>query len=423
MRPMSSNPPAPAEDPRKPNIGFREFVTMIAAMMAINALAIDVMLPALADIANSIHIQTENGRQWIITAYILAFGAAQVIYGPIADRFGRRRVILVGLVIYFVFSIVAALATSVEVFLAARVLQGVGSAASRVLAVSIVRDRFAGREMARVMSLAFMVFLAVPIIAPSIGQIIMLFAPWEWIFGILAVYSAALIVWIYLRLPETIHPEDRKPLSVSNVIHAFKVVLTNRVTLGYMLAMGLVMGGLFGFINSAEQIFVDVFQSPRLFTTIFALIAASIGIASLLNARFVGRLGMRKVSHSALCGYIAFGALHAAVAMTGHETIWTFAVLQSAVTFCFGLMSSNFGAMAMEPMSHIAGTAASVQGILTTLGGGIAGFVIGQQFNGTTVPFTVGFFMLGVGAFLMVLFAERGRLFHAQHATDSKESR
>ena len=417
---MRANPPISADDRRDPTIGFREFVTMIAALMAINALAIDVMLPALADIANSIHIQTENGRQWIVTAYILAFGAAQVIYGPIADRFGRRRVILVGLAIYFVFSIVAALATSAEVFLAARVLQGVGSAASRVLAVSIVRDRFSGREMARVMSLAFMVFLAVPIIAPSIGQIIMLFAPWEWIFGILAVYSAALIVWVYLRLPETIHPEDRKPLSATNVIHAFKVVLTNRVTLGYMLAMGLVMGGLFGFINSAEQIFVDVFEAPRLFTTIFAIIAASIGVASLLNARFVGRLGMRKVSHSALCGYIVFGGLHAVVAMTGHETIWTFAALQAAVTFCFGLMSSNFGAMAMEPMSHIAGTAASVQGILTTLGGGIAGFIIGQQFDGTTGPFTIGFFVLGIGSLVMVLIAEKGRLFHARHAADTK---
>lgn len=419
---MSTSPSISSDDHREPNIGFREFVTMIAAMMAINALAIDVMLPALADIANSIHIQTENGRQWIVTAYILAFGAAQVIYGPIADRFGRRRVILVGLAIYFVFSIIAALATSVEVFLAARVMQGVGSAASRVLAVSIVRDRFSGREMARVMSLAFMVFLAVPIIAPSIGQIIMLFAPWEWIFGILAVYSASLIVWVYLRLPETIHPEDRKPLSATNVIHAFKIVLTNRVTLGYMLAMGLVMGGLFGFINSAEQIFVDVFQAPRLFTTIFAVIAAAIGVASLLNARFVGRLGMRKVSHSALCGYIVFGGLHAVVAMSGHETIWTFAALQAAVTFCFGLMSSNFGAMAMEPMSHIAGTAASVQGILTTLGGGIAGFVIGQQFDGTTVPFTIGFFVLGLASLVMVLIAEKGRLFHAQHAGDSKGS-
>ena len=417
---MSANPTISPDDHRKPNIGFREFVTMIAALMAINALAIDVMLPALADIANSIHIQTENGRQWIVTAYILSFGAAQVIYGPIADRFGRRRVILVGLAIYFVFSIVAALATSVEVFMTARVLQGVGSAASRVLAVSIVRDRFSGREMARVMSLAFMVFLAVPIIAPSIGQIIMLFAPWEWIFGILAVYSASLIAWVYLRLPETIHPEDRKPLSAANVIHAFKIVLTNRVSLGYMLAMGLVMGGLFGFINSAEQIFVDVFQAQRLFTTIFAVIAASIGVASLLNARFVGRLGMRRVSHSALCGYIVFGGLHAIVAMTGHETIWTFAALQATVTFCFGLMSSNFGAMAMEPMSHIAGTAASVQGILTTLGGGIAGFIIGQQFDGTTGPFAVGFFMLGIGALVMVLIAEKGRLFHARHGSDTK---
>jgi DHA1 family bicyclomycin/chloramphenicol resistance-like MFS transporter len=226
-----------------------------------------------------------------------------------------------------------------------------------------------------------------------------------------------LIVWIYVRLPETIHAEDRTPLSFANIKHAFGLVLTNRVALGYMLAMALVMGGLFGFINSAEQIFVDVFQVPHLFTTIFAAIAGAIGAASLLNARFVGRLGMRVVSHGALFGYIAVGAVHVIVAVAGHETVWTFAAFQAAMTFFFGLMSSNFGAMAMEPMAHVAGTAASVQGVLTILGGGIAGFLIGQLFNGTTIPLAVGFFVLGVLALVLVLFAEKGRLFQATHAT------
>ena len=392
-------------------MGFRQFVGLIASLMAINALAIDSMLPALPQIARSLGIKEGNQQQWIVTAYLLGFGISQIVYGPIADRFGRKIPLLTGIAIYVIFSIVAASAGSIEMLLAARVMQGVGSAATRVLSVSIVRDCYAGSQMARVMSLAFIVFLAVPILAPSIGQIIMLLAPWRGIFVALALFGTTIGVWALLRLPETLHPQDRLPVQVGRIVQAFRLTVTTRGAVGYMLAMTFMLGGLFSFINSAQQVFADVFYQPRLFTSIFAGIAAFMAMSSLLNARVVSRLGTRPVSHSALVGYIVFASVHLVVAVAGYETLWSFALFQAIQMFCFGLVVSNFGALAMEPLGHVAGTASSVQGFVTTAGGAVLGFYVGQHFDGTTVPLTTGFAIYGIISFLLVLWAERGRLF------------
>jgi DHA1 family bicyclomycin/chloramphenicol resistance-like MFS transporter len=393
-------------------MGFYPFVGLTAALMATNALAVDSMLPALPEMAEALGIAAANQRQWIITAYLLGFGVSQIFYGTISDRYGRRPVLLFGLVVYVLASIGAALSNSFEAMMVARVIQGVGAAATRVLVVSIVRDCYSGREMARVMSLALIVFLAVPILAPSIGQAILVVAPWRWIFGILTAFGAAVMVWVALKLPETQHPEDRKPIDVANVSAAFRTTLTSRIGVGYMLAMAFVLGGLFGFINSAQQIFVDVFDVPHLFTIVFAGIALFMAAASLLNSRIVGRLGMRRVSHGALIGYILFTGAHALVALSGHETLLLFALFQGAAMFCFGLIGPNFGALAMDPLGHVAGTASSVQGFVTTVVGALLGFYIGQHFDGTVVPITLGFALCGVVALVIVLIVEKGRLFH-----------
>ncbi len=404
---------AAAYSPAKPGMGFKQFVALIAALMAVNALAIDSMLPALPAIGRSLGVEDENRRQWIVTAYLLGFGGAQIVYGPLADRFGRKPVLMAGMAAYVLFSAGAAFSTSFTILLIARALMGVGAAATRVLAVSVVRDCYSGRDMARVMSLAFIVFLAVPILAPSIGQIIMMFGPWRWVFGGLGLFGGAVLLWTALRLPETLHPADRLPFAPGRVAAAFRLTLTNRIAVGYMLAMTLVLGALFGFINSAQQVFADTLAAPQLFTSVFALIAGFMALSSFLNARIVGRLGPRRVSHMALCGFIAISALHAGVAVTGHETLVSFAVLQAGVMFCFGLVVSNFSSLAMEPLGHVAGTASSVQGFVTTLGGALLGFAVGQHFDGTTVPLAVGFMVYGLLALGMVLLAERGRLFGA----------
>jgi DHA1 family bicyclomycin/chloramphenicol resistance-like MFS transporter len=412
---LAAMPASLASSAPKKDLGFPEFVCLIALMMALNALAIDSMLPALPHIGDDLGVVNENSRQWVVTAYLLGFGGAQLIYGPLADRFGRKPVLLTGVGIYVLFSLLATLAPTFDALIMARIGQGLGSACTRVLAVSIVRDRYEGRTMARVMSFSFLVFLGVPILAPSIGQMIMLVGPWRWIFAALGLVGVSLIVWASLRLPETLKPEDRLPIQVRRLAGAYKTALTDRTAVGYMLAMTAITGALFGFINSSQQIFADVFDAEAAFPAIFALIAGGIAVASIVNARLVVRLGSRRISHTALIGFTAVSALHALVALSGHETLWTFAVLQTLTMFCFGLLAGNFGAMAMETMGHIAGTAASIQGFISTILGSLLGFAVGQQFNGTTVPMTLGFTVFGLIALACVLFAERGKLFRAHH--------
>ncbi len=391
--------------------GFPEFVALIAMMMALNALAIDMMLPALPAIGEALSVASENSRQWVITAYLLGFGVAQLIYGPLADRYGRKPVLMVGLGLYVLFSVAAAFTTTFEALILARLGTGLGAAALRVLAVSIVRDRYSGRTMARVMSLSFLVFLGVPILAPTLGQLVLFVAPWRWIFGVLALAGSGFMVWALIRLPETLAPENRLPIRLGRIAEAFRAVLSDRLSVGYTLAMTAITGALFAFINSSQQIFFDVFQQPGLFTTVFGLMAAGIAVASLTNARLVERLGSRRLSHLALIGFITSAAVHAGVALSGNESLISFAVLQGLTMFCFGFIAGNFGALAMNNMGRIAGTASSVQGFVSTTFGSLTGLLIGQSFDGTAAPMTIGITTCGILALVAVMVAERGKLF------------
>lgn len=403
-------------DAAHPGLGFTAFVTLMAGFMALNGLAVDSMLPALPAIADELGVTDPNDRQLVITAYLLGFGIFQIFYGPLSDRYGRRPILLFGVSIYALFSLITVFVSTFEGVVIARFLQGAGSAATRVLVVAIVRDCYSGRQMARVMSLAFIIFLTVPVLAPAIGQGIMLFVSWHWIFLFLALFAAGLTVFAWVRLPETLHPEYRLPLSMRRVLTAFKVVSTERQSVGYTIAMTLVLGALFGYINSVQQIFAEVFQVGALFTLYFAITAISMAIASFVNSRIVERLGTRYVSHSALCLMLVFALLGILLERFGLQNLYTFVALQSALMFCFGLTAPNFGSMAMEPVGHIAGTASSVQGCVTTVGAALLGFLIGQAFNATTLPLIGGFALLSALAIGVVLLTE-GRLFKPLHAS------
>ncbi|PTW53203.1 DHA1 family bicyclomycin/chloramphenicol resistance-like MFS transporter [Breoghania corrubedonensis] len=392
-------------------IPYAEFIAFIASLMMLNALAIDIMLPALPDIGRDLGVTDENERQLILSAYLISFGFAQLIYGPLADRFGRKPVLLTGLAVYLLASIAAAMAPSFEMLLLARFLQGMGAAAPRVLAFAIVRDCFEGRQMARVMSLTMMVFILVPVIAPSVGQLMIMAGHWRWIFGLLTLGSAAVIGWTALRIPETLHPEDRGRLSIGSILTNYRITLTTRQTLGYMIAVALMFGGMFGFLNSAQQIMVDVYDTGTAFPLVFAAIALSIAVASMLNSRFVVRLGMRVIAHYALACMVVIYVIHALIANLGLDSIWTFAPLMAAAMCCFGLLMANLNALAMVPVGHIAGSAAAVIGFVGTTGGTIPGYFIGQAFNGTVIPFTTGFAVLSILAFIVVMITERGRMF------------
>lgn len=400
---------APA--PPRPELGFREFVTLIAALMAMTALSIDVMLPALPAIGESLDIAHPNDRQWVISAFMLGFGAAQIVHGPLSDRFGRRPVLLTSLAVAAMFNLIAAMAATFPLLLLARAAAGVATASSRVLAISIVRDRFVGDAMARVMSLVTIVFMIVPIVAPNLGQLILLIAPWRWIFYVLAAAGTLTFLWAWWRLPETLDPANRLPLSLGRLGAGFRFVLTDRLALGYTAASTLLQAGLFGFILSVQQVFEVEFRAPELFAPVFSLMAGTMAVAAFLNARIVVRYGTRAVSHRAMIGFTFFAALHLAIALAGLETIVTFAVVQALMMSCFGLAGANFGAIAMEHMGRLAGTASSVQGFVQTIGGALIGVVIGAAFDGTTVPLYTGFTLCGLAVILVVSIAERGQLF------------
>jgi MFS transporter, DHA1 family, multidrug resistance protein len=419
--PDSPTPDAPAAAPHaigasQPGLPIPAFVALIACLMAVTPLGIDAMLPALPEIGRALEVDTANHQQWIIAIYVFGFGAAQLVYGPLSDSWGRKPLLVGSLVLFSALSLIAGLVNSFPALLVARLCQGIAGASGRVLVVSVVRDCFAGRQMAKVMSISFMIFLAVPVFAPSIGQLILLAGNWRLIFYFLAGFSALVGVIAFWKLRETLHPEYRRPVAVRPIAAAVRQTLTNRMAIGYTLAMTCVFGALMGFINSIQQIFADVFDAPRRFPLVFACIGISMAFAAFTNARIVERLGTRKVSHTALLGFITLGGIHTLVAVSGYETMLTFTVLQCATMYCFGLLGSNFGSMAMEEVGSIAGTASSVQGFLSNSVGALLGLVIGQAFNGTTVPLALGFFVFGLASLAIVLVTERGRLFRAHIA-------
>jgi MFS transporter, DHA1 family, multidrug resistance protein len=337
--------------------------------------------------------------------------ARAAVFGPVADRFGRRGPLLFGFGVYVIAAILAAFASEFWALLALRFIQGVGAAATRVIAVSVVRDTFGGRQMAEVMSLVMMVFMVVPVIAPGAGQVLLLIATWEWIFIFMGLMAAAIAVWALARLPETLAVENRRPFTMVSILEAFAIVLTNRVAFCYALASAVLFGAIFGFINSAQQVYVGIYELGAWFPVLFAVVAGMMALSSFLNSRLVGRLGMRRLSHFALLGFLAANGLWLLWALTGPVPLVPFMIVFTAALFLFGWILPNFNALAMEPLGHVAGTASSVIGFAQTFIGGVLGAGIGYAFDGTLVPLALGFFLSALLALVFVLVAENGRLF------------
>ncbi|MGH6658968.1 MAG: multidrug effflux MFS transporter, partial [Sphingomicrobium sp.] len=380
-------------------------------LMALNAFAIDAMIPALPDIGRSLNVTEDNRRQLVVIAYFLGFGSTQLIWGPLADRFGRKPILAFGIALYGIFALLCAAAPTFELLILGRFAMGASAAVTRVLVVSMVRDLFEAEAMARVMSLVFMTFMLVPVLAPNIGQAILLVAPWQAIFLVLAIYAATMLAWSWIRLPETLHPEYRRTLKWREMSGAMLATLRERQSLGYTLAMTVTFAGLVAYISSIQQIVFEVFGAPQLIGIVFAAIAAPMALASWGNSRIVGRFGLRRIGHVSCLALALVTAVHAAIALGGFESLWVFVVMQGLTMCCFAFTSSNFGTLAMEHMAPIAGTASSVQGVITTMGSAVIGFAIGQAFDGTALPYLLGIAACSAAGFLIVVLTEPKRLF------------
>ena len=382
-------------------ISFIEFVTLTAVLMALTALSIDIMLPALPQIGNALGVTSENDRQQIVILYMAGFAAGQLVYGPLSDRLGRKPVLLGGLALFIAGSFAALLSQSFTTLLAARLVQGLGAASPRVIAIAVVRDIYSGRHMARVMSLAMMVFILIPVLAPSIGQGLMHIGDWRLTFDVLLILGVAVAVWAGLRLPETAH-RITQHTSAPTLLASFKEAILCRQTMAYGIATGLMFGCLLSYVASSQQVFTEVFDAGANFPLLFGAVASVMAVASFLNANLVERLGMRRVAHTALVIFIAVALALALASLTGHASLGVFAILIASAFFCFGLVTPNFNTLAMEQQGENAGMASSVTGALGTAIGASAGGIIGAAFDGTVLPLALGFAGCSVMAGIIV---------------------
>jgi DHA1 family bicyclomycin/chloramphenicol resistance-like MFS transporter len=394
-----------------PSLRQGEAVALAALMISLTAMAIDAMLPALAEIGRDLGVRHANQAQLVIAGLLLGMTCGQLIYGPISDSVGRKPAIYAGLALFSAGSVLCLVATSFPLMLLGRVLQGFGAAGPRIVVVALVRDQSAGNAMARIMSLVLTTFILVPAAAPAIGQVILLVAHWRAIFGMLLALGLVTLVWFALRQPETLPLERRISFSLAKIMLGVRETCSQRVALGYTLAAGMVFGAFLGYITSAAQIFQSAYGVGRLFPLFFGGLALAIGGATYLNSRLVMRYGMRRLASLAVsliggCSTLFFVIAYAA---GGHPPLWALVVTLGIVFFCFGMVFGNFNALAMEPLGHIAGVGSAVVGTITSIMSLVRGTLIGQAYDGTVLPLIGGFAVLGLGSLAARRWAERGR--------------
>lgn len=386
-----------------------EFVALMAFLMSLVALAIDAILPAFHAIGTSFEIADQNELQLVVGVLFLGLGIGQLFYGPVSDSIGRKSATYIGLTLFIIGSLVSALATSYELLLVGRFIQGFGVAAPRTLTIAFVRDRYSGREMARIMSFVISVFILVPALAPTIGAGLLMFFSWESIFYCFVVMSVVVGVWIAIRQPETLHKEYRIKLEIMPILYGVKDVLTNRQSAGFMVVGGLAFACLVSYLNVSKLLYLDIYGIDEMFPLYFAILALAVGASSVVNGRFVVTYGMHAMMSLALklliltsSSFLIYILLH-----DGHAPFPLFMIAMTLVFFFMGILFGNSNALAMEPMGHIAGIASSIIGAGTTFVSMGLGTLIGQFYNQTLVPMIAGFVILSVTSFVLMLWIGR----------------
>jgi len=389
-----------------------EFIALVALTTSLVAMSIDTMLPALGRMASELGAAHANDRQLILSVFFGGMSLGQLVYGPVSDSTGRKPALYVGIGLFMLGGVICALTQSFTWLLIGRGLSGFGAAGPRIVSIALVRDAHAGRSMARVMSFVSTVFIFVPILAPSIGQAVLAVTSWRAIFAGLVVVAALNVTWVALRQPETLPDAARVRFSLRNVSRGCAETFRNRLSLGYMLGSGFVFGGFIGYLSMSQQVFQEQYGLGRLFPVFFGLLASGIGLASFVNGKLVMRFGMRRLSRLALLTncVLCTSALLASVLFAGHPPLALFVGYMLICFFCNGLLFGNFSARAMEPMGHIAGVAAAVNGSVSGLVALAFGTLFGRAYDGTVLPVVAGFTASALLALLATELAERGTL-------------
>ena len=389
---------------QKTSISYGELITLMAMMTSLGALTIDLQLPAMPLIVESFGVVVSNQQQWIITAYMLGFAVAQIFYGPLSDSLGRKPILLFGVGIYVLASVACLFAESYWVFLLARSFQGIGAAAARIMVNAITRDHFSGNEMARVTSLVMVIFIMVPVFAPSLGSLLLWLGPWHGILYTYVVFGLIIMVWSLWRLPESLAEKNRKPLMFKTHSDAFKWVVKQPVSMAFACISGVIFSGFMAYLNSAQQLFSQLYDKGDAFPIIFGVIALFFGLAAFLNAKVVMRFGAMQVTFWALLWMLLANTLGLLLvyAFDGLPPMWMLILNLGVINICIGMVFGNVMAIAMFPLGAHAGMGASVIGVVSALIAATLGIIISQQLEATVTPIMLGFFITSLLA--MVLF-------------------
>ena len=386
---------------------YWEFVILVSIMFGMIAFGTDTMLPAFPNIAKDLNLSNVNKAQLIISSFILGTGIGQLISGPISDTFGRKPIITIGLSIFIIACCIAYYAKSLELMLVARFIQGLGVSAPRKVTMALIRDLYSGRKMAQVMSLAMAIFVLVPALAPSLGQILFINFGWRSIYIAFIFFALLGLIWLNLRQPETLPISERKKLKANEYFDAFKLVITNASVVKYTLTLALGFGALFGYLNSAQQIFVDTFSAGMKFPLYFAIISILAAPASFINASLVMKYGMRLLATIGFALQIIFAVIILVILNTStladHLFLTVFVIWSTIAFFLKGLYFGNLNALAMEPMGKIAGMASAIIGASATMVGILIAIFIGLAFNGTATPVLLGYIICSTAALFLML--------------------
>ncbi|MVO14449.1 MFS transporter [Rhodobacteraceae bacterium CY05] len=383
-----------------------EFISLIAMMFATIAFSIDAMLPALPEIGAALSADDINRAQLILTAFVFGMGVGTFFTGPLSDAFGRKPVIIAGASLYVVSAAVAWASSSLELLLFARVTMGLGAAGPRVVALAIVRDLYSGREMAKLMSIAMMIFTLVPAIAPMLGTVIIAFAGWRAIFIAFALFAITIVIWMGIRLPEPLAREDRRPFQLHLMIGAIREMFAHPTVRISIFVQTLCMAALFTMLTMVQPVYDVIFGRADSFPFWFGFVALMSGSASLINAAVVVKVGMRRMVTWSLASQILFSTAVLFLSNTSLPDTFQFGLFvawQTSLFFMVGLTLGNLNAMAMEPMGHIAGMAASVIGAISTVLAAAIAAPIGLFFDGSLLPLTSGILTMIIAAYLLML--------------------
>ncbi len=397
-------------NPAQKQIGFTEFVAMMAFVTCFVAMAIDLMLPALAHIGIDLGVAQANDTQLIITTVFLGVAFGQILYGPMSDIVGRKPAVYLGFVIFIIGTLMSLFAQSMEMMLLGRLFQGLGAAAPRIITVAIVRDQYKGPQMARVMSLIMTVFILVPVVAPIIGQGILMVFGWRAIFAFLLLMAVGILIWFAMRLPETHAPEKRNRFSLALLKSSFFEVTSNRPAMAYVISLGLVFGAFMSFLSTVQQILQELYQLGVAFPFYFALLAAGIGASNFMNSKLVMRFGMKPLVMAAQISSVVLSVALVIYCLITGSFVPPFLVVMAyfmLLLMGIGLLFGNLNALCMEPFGHIAGLASSFIGVVSTLIAVVLGMLVGQAYNETLLPLVAGFIVLPGLAFLITRWASQ----------------